>query len=184
MVRRCAVLVTDEGGVSVLNGGAGAGGAMGGGGGAAGAGIRSARGCWLIGRSWLSGRRGRQHAVDLLLRALQPVALTLQQGVRLLVCKRDVRREEDCDLGALAGDAVTLEQVPEQRQVLEQGHPALDELFRLADQPADLQPVPGLDDRARFRLAGRDDGSVLRRGYCLRGQRTYPLQQAEGDGAA
>src|SRR5438132_1130125 len=91
---------------------------------AAGAGIRSARVCWLTGCSRLAGRRGRQHAVDLLLCALQPVALPLQQGVRLLVRKHDVRREEDGDLGALAGDAAVPEQEPEQRQVLQQGDPA------------------------------------------------------------
>src|SRR5947209_2616037 len=108
--------------------------------------ISSGRGILLISGSRLSRRRRRQHAIDLRLQALQPVALALEQGVRLLVGKRDVRREEDGDLGALAGDAVALEQVPEQRQVLEEGHPALDDLFRLADQPADHHRVPGLDD--------------------------------------
>src|SRR5205809_2591954 len=138
--------------------------------------ISSGRGIWLISGSRLSRRRRRQHAIDLRLQALQPVALALEQGVRLLVGKRDVGREEDGDLGALAGDAVALKQIPEQRQVLEERHPALDDLLRLADQPADHHRVPGLDDRARFRLASRDDGSVLRRGYCLLRQRTHLLQ--------
>src|SRR2546427_100789 len=132
------------GAAGVSNAGSGSGREAAGAGAAAWAPISSGRGILLISGSRLSRRCRRQHAIDLRLQALQPVALALEQGVRLLVGKRDVWREEDGDLGALAGDAVALEQVPEQRQVLEEGHPALDDLFRLADQPADHHRVPVL----------------------------------------
>src|SRR2546426_901366 len=63
----------------------------------------------IIVRSLLMRRHGRQHTVDLLLRSLQLLALALEQGVRLLVRKHDVRRDEDRDLRALAGDAAVSE---------------------------------------------------------------------------
>src|SRR2546426_849640 len=63
----------------------------------------------LTGRSRLSRRHGREQAVELVHRAFQPVALALHQRVRLLVRKHDVWRQENRDLGALAGDAAVLE---------------------------------------------------------------------------
>src|SRR2546427_4244386 len=146
-----------------------------------GMGIGSARERSLIVRSLLMRRHGRQHTVDLLLRSLQLLALALEQGVRLLVRKHDVRRDEDRDLRALAGHAAVSEEEPEQRKVLEQRHAALGELLRLSDQPADHHGVPGLHDRARLRLAGGDHGSVLRRRHRLLRQRAHLLQHAEGD---
>src|SRR5256712_3397563 len=143
--------------------------------------IGSARLGLLTGRSRLSRRHGREQAVELAHRALQLVALALQQRVRLLVRKHDVRRQENCDLSALAGDAAILEQQPEQREVLEQGHAALNGLLRLADQPADDHRMARLYDRARFRFARRDDRSVLRRRHRLLRQGAYLLEQAAGD---
>src|SRR5206468_12564600 len=49
------------------------------------------------------GRR-RERAVDRLLRVAQLLPLLLEQRVRLLVREHDVRREEDRDFGALAGE--------------------------------------------------------------------------------
>src|SRR3989441_5542038 len=135
----------------------------------------------LTGRSRLSRRHGREQAIELAHRALQLVALALQQRVRLLVRKHDVRRQENCDLSALAGDAAILEQQPEQREVLEQGHAALNGLLRLADQPADDHRMARLYDRARFRFARCDDRSVLRRRHRLLRQRAHLLEHAEGD---
>src|SRR5207249_11672275 len=104
---------------------AGSGSRRGAGGAAARAPISSGRGIWLISGSRLSRRRRRQHAIDLRLQALQPVALALEQGVRLLVGKRDVGREEDGDLGALAGGAVALKQVHVHRPGPEERDPAV-----------------------------------------------------------
>src|SRR6267143_1067645 len=135
----------------------------------------------LTGRSRLSRSHGREQAVELVHRAFQPVALALHQRVRLLVRKHDVRRQKNCDLGALARDAAVLEQQPEQREVLEQGHAAFNGLLRLADQPADDHRMARLYDRARFRFARRDDRSVLRRRHRLLRQRAHLLEHAEGD---
>src|SRR3989441_3628938 len=71
--------------------------------------IRWARLGLLTGRSRLSRRHGREQAIELVHGALQPVALALHQRVRLLVRKHDVWRQENCDLGALAGDGAVLE---------------------------------------------------------------------------
>src|SRR3989440_2037069 len=66
---------------------------------------------WLrsfTGRSRLLRWRRCQQAVELV-HPLQLVAFALQQGVRLLVRKHDVGRQENGDLGALAGNAAILE---------------------------------------------------------------------------
>src|SRR5216117_2953320 len=131
-------------------------------------------------RSRLPGRR-RHHAVDALLHVRQPLPFPLQQRVRLLVGVHDVRREEDRELGSLPAGATTLEEIAQDRNVLEDRHARLDLLGRFPDQPADHDRVPVLHDRARLRFARGNHGGVLRRGDRRRGQRAHLLQHAERD---
>src|SRR3989441_1724989 len=93
----------------------------------------------------------------------------------------DEQAEEDRELGSLPAGAATLEEIAQDRNVLEDRHAGLDLLGRFPDQSADHDRVPVLHDRARLRFARGNHGSVLRRGDRRRGQRAHLLQHAERD---
>ena len=70
-----------------------------------------------------AGWRRRQRAVDLRTQELQLLSLLVQQRVRLLVRRHDVRRQEDRQLGPLVISALGLEQGAEERDVLQDAGP-------------------------------------------------------------